>query len=121
MRISAGQAAFATTVVVGAATITACVLAANTASTVALVAYSVLAVTGAGASIAAITAWIATSGRSGSEFFEAYKDHAGVAIAGFYQFTVQAIVQALIQGLAQGIGTSVRRKIAGPDVTVQRY
>lgn len=106
LAISAGSAAFAA--------------AAATASTVATVAYTILAVGLGGASIASVTAWVDPECDSVEKYFNNFKSHAGIAIAGLFQVFSQTMIQALIHGITEGVSKAVSRKIAGPDHTYKQ-
>ncbi len=110
--------AFATVTALAVGTAASVVAAATVASTVAIVAFSVLAVVGAAISIASITAWIDPRSTDVKNYFSTIAQHSGYAIAGAFQFVAQTLVQALVQGIGQGVSTAVRRRIAGPDLTV---
>ncbi len=117
MQITKGQAAFATVTVLAAATAGSVFAAVATVSKAAQIAYGVLGITCGGASIASITAYFDPQANTASEYFNAFKDHAGIAIAGTYQFASQVLLQAFIKGLADGVSIAIRRAIAGPDIT----
>jgi hypothetical protein len=120
MQISKDQAAFITVSVLAAATAGTVFAAVATASKVAAIAYRVLAITGAGASIASVTAWMDTNSKTAGEYLSVFKEHASKTILGAYQFTSQTLVAALVQGVADGVRTAIRRAISGPDVTVRQ-
>ena len=101
-------------------TIAAAVMAASAASTVATIAYAILAITASAVSIASITAWIDKDSTTSDKYFEKMGEHIKYAIAGVYQIVAQTLVQSVIHGIAEGISTALRRKIAGPDVTVKK-
>lgn len=120
--INHNHAAFATATVLAGATVISAIGATTAVSTVSTVALAILAVTTAAISIASITAWVKTRDSAHptvNEYFENVRNHAGHAIVGMYQLVAQTLVQAVIQGIANGLSTAVRRKIAGPDVTIQ--
>lgn len=115
MQISKGQAAFFTAAVLAAATAGSVFAAAATASKAAQVAFGVLGITCGGASIASITAYFDPKAETASDYFASFRDHAGIAIAGMYQFASQVLIQTLIESAA----IAVRRAILGPDITIQ--
>lgn len=117
--LSKNQAAFVTTTGLAVLTTLSVVAAISTTSTIAAIACAVLGLTSGGASIASITAWLDTSSDTADGYFKIFKYHAGIAVAGAYQFFSQAMLQALIDGLIKGISTKVRRAISGPDTTVR--
>lgn len=112
-------AAFATVTGLAVATGVSVFVAATTASTVAMIAFGVLAVAGAAATGAGISAWIHKDSTEVSKYFETFKSHLGFALAGSFTFVSQMLVQALVQGAAQGVSKAVSRKIAGPDHTTE--
>lgn len=121
--INYNHAAFATTTALAAVTVVSAIGAATAVSTVSTVALAILAITTAAISIAAITGWVKTKDSpnpSVKKYFENVGDHSGYALAGMYQLVAQTLVQAVVQGIANGIAKLITRKIAGPDVTVQR-
>lgn len=119
MKISSGQAAFATTIVGAGITAASVALAVTSVSTISLVAFSALAITAAGATAAVITAWISTSKGTSGEFFKAWKHHAAIGVAASFQFVTQTLIQALIKGFADSIVTLIGRKLRGEDVTIK--
>ena len=110
-------AAFTTITALAVGTAASVIFAATSVSTVALVAYSILGITGAALSGAAITAYLDKDSVNVNNYFNTFKSHTGYALAISYQFVAQTLVQALVQGLANGISKAVSRKIAGPDHT----
>jgi hypothetical protein len=109
--------AFCTTTTFALATIGAAVGCATVAATVSAVALGVLAVTLGAISISAITAWVHTKGLESSEqsvgkYFENLAEHAGYAVAGFFQVAAQTMVQAVLQGLARGVSRKIADKVS---------
>lgn len=114
MQITKNQAAFLTATSLAALTAGSSLAAATTASTAATIAYAVLATTSSGASIASITAWAnSRESTTGREYFEMFKKHATIGIAGAYQFTSQVLFTSLIEGVGRGIGLKIQNKIGG--------
>ncbi len=107
------QVAFATSVGLACATVGSVAGAVMAATKVAFVAYAALGITCGGASIASVTAWFDQTSDTTEKYFENLKGHAGIAIAGMYQFVAQVLLQALIEGLAQVVRQAVVDMFSG--------
>lgn len=123
---NANKAALVTTIsfsVLTAASAIGAAAAARTANTFNLVSYSVLALIGAGVSIAGITAWWSfgdeQSTTDAGTYFEKVGEHSAYAITGAVVLTAQVLVQSVIQGLAQGTSRAISRSIGGEDRTIR--
>lgn len=111
--MNVNQAAFCTSMTLAViTTASVCAAVMTTAGTVAVVAYSVLALVGAGVSIASMTAWLDKDSTTASKYFENLKSHSAIAIVGVFQFVTQILVQALIKGVADGVSRKISRKMA---------
>ncbi len=110
-----GAAAFATITILAAATGGSVLAATATASKAAQIAFGVLGLTAGGASIGAISAYFSTAGTTAKEYFESFANHAGIGIAGMYQFASQVLLQVAIES----VGVAIRRAIAGPDLVIE--
>jgi len=117
--LSANQAAFATTVGLAVVSIGSGVGAATSATKVAQVALLILSLGSGAAGIGAITAWFETRDGTAKEYFDKFKEHAAISIAGFAQFASGIIGQYIIHGIGEGIGTWIRRTISGADRKIE--
>lgn len=95
-------------------------MAASVVSTIATIAYAILAITASAVSIASITAWIHEDSVDSESYFNNMGEHIKYAMAGVYQIVAQTLVHAVVKGVGDGISTALRRKIAGPDITVRK-
>ena len=126
MEITKNQAAFATITAAALATAGSVMAATFATATVAKVAYVALSVLAGTLNLAAITSYFEVSLNeaqkqstvSASEYFDKLKDHTQKGIPAVLSVISQALLQAIIQGVTQGVSTLIKRKIAGPDVTV---
>lgn len=123
---NANKAAFVTTTSLSALTALSALgaaTAARTANTFGLVSYSILAIIGAGASIAAVTSWWSFGEEQATTdagtYFEKFGEHTAMAVSGTVLFTAQILVQAVVQGLAQGTSRAISRSIGGEDQTIR--
>ncbi|CAK0761837.1 membrane hypothetical protein [Gammaproteobacteria bacterium] len=120
---NANKAAFITTTSFAFLTIASAMGAATAArvsNTFGIFSYSALAIGGAAASIAAITAWMNLGDNTeASTYFQKVGEHAGIAVAGVFQFTAQVLVMSIVQGLAQGTSRAISRSIGGEDQTIR--
>ncbi len=117
--MTVNQIAFCTSTTLAIATIATTFTAVAAVPVSTKIAFIALSVLSGSVSAASVTAWMDETSFNASNYFSNLKKHSAYAVASMTQMTAQLLVQAVIQGLASGVSTSIRRQIAGPDLTIE--